>query len=67
MADLKNRRVKRTIYGVRKVGDGDKAFWTPIGACFVNGDGSENLVFNYFPTDPTTTIQIRDDKEKEGQ
>jgi hypothetical protein len=48
-----------------------KSYWTRIGVAFENRDGSQNLVFNFFPTDlETTTIQLRpfdneDDRRKE--
>ncbi len=53
---------KKEIYGVKKVSD-EKTFWTRIGVGFVNKDGSINLKFDFIPTDPNTTIQVRDPKE----
>jgi len=55
----------RIIYGVNK--SNGKFFWTRIGVTFLNDDGSENLLFNFVPTDPKTTIQIREQKEKENE
>ncbi len=50
-----------------------KKLWTRIGAAFENRDGSWNLRFDYFPTSPATTVQLRDidvrndDREDEGR
>lgn len=49
--------------------DGEKkTHWTRIGVAFPNRDGSWNLLFDYFPRDTSTTIQVRaiDDDKKEG-
>jgi hypothetical protein len=40
-------------------------FWTRIGVAFENSDGSLNLVLNFIPTDPETTIQIREPRPRE--
>jgi hypothetical protein len=53
----------KEIFGV--VDRGEQSFWTRIGAAFVNSDGSLNLVFNFLPTDPQATIQIRDPRPRE--
>ncbi len=53
---------KKVIYGVKKVSE-DESFWTRIGVGFVNKDGSINLKSDFIPTDPETTIQVRDPKE----
>jgi len=55
----------KIIYGIKefKQGDEDKNFWTRIGTAFVNNDGSMNLNFDYLPTDPSMTIQVRDQKK----
>jgi len=42
-----------------------KKFWTRIGVAFENRDGSWNLRFDYFPTNPATTVQLRDIDERE--
>jgi hypothetical protein len=45
----------------RTTGDGEvKTWWTRVGVAFQNGDGSWNLRFDFLPTDPRTTIQLRD-------
>ena len=41
----------------------ERSYWTRIGAAFVNRDGSLNLRFDFFPTDPNTTIQLREPRE----
>jgi len=58
----------KIIYGIKEFKqDGeDKNFWTRIGTAFVNNDGSMNLNFDYLPTDPSMTIQVRDPKEKDS-
>ena len=58
------RRPHKEVYGI--VDRGEDSYWTRIGAAFVNEDGSLNLVLNYIPTDPRTTIQIRDPKPRES-
>ena len=52
----------RVILGVRDAGEGRNQ-WTQLGVTFLNKDGSENLKFNFFPTDPNMTIQLRDPKK----
>jgi hypothetical protein len=56
-------REYKEIYGV--VDRGENSFWTRVGVAFVNADGSMNLLFNFTPTDPETTIQIRDPRPRE--
>jgi hypothetical protein len=53
----------KEIFGV--VDRGENSFWTRIGVAFVNADSSLNLLFNFVPTDPQTTIQIRDPRPRE--
>lgn len=52
----------KQIVAVVERGEGSdtKRFWTRIGVAFENRDGSWNLRFDYFPTDPKTTVQLRD-------
>lgn len=57
------KKINREIFGV--VESNGKSYWTRIGVTFANDDGSENLVFNYFPTDPGATIQLREPKKDE--
>lgn len=47
------------IYGVIKREGQEKGHWTRIGTAFVNRDGSINLRFDLFVTDPKMTIQVR--------
>jgi hypothetical protein len=37
----------------------EKGFWTRIGTAFRNQEGSWNLRFDYLPTDPGATVQMR--------
>jgi hypothetical protein len=52
----------KQIVAVVERGDASdpKKFWTRIGVAFENRDGSWNLRFDYFPTNPATTVQLRD-------
>jgi hypothetical protein len=56
-------RAYKEIFGV--VDRGEQSFWTRIGVAFENNDGSLNLLFNFVPTDPQTTIQIREPRPRE--
>ena len=56
---------RKDIYGITQRDGQDKAFWTKIGVGFENSDGSWNLLFDFVPTDRSTTIQLRDPKPKE--
>lgn len=64
------KKVHRHIWAVKNVkssqeGVDDKSYWTQIGVTFKNGDESENLYFDYYPTDPSMTIQLRFPKAKD--
>lgn len=52
----------KQIVAVVERGEGadTKKFWTRIGVAFENRDGSWNLRFDYFPTNPATTVQLRE-------
>ena len=62
MADKKNTQA---IYGVVKREGMEKGFWTRIGTAFENRDGSWNLRFDYVPTDPGVTLQMRRPRAEE--
>jgi hypothetical protein len=53
----------KAIYGVTL--RNGRNYWTRVGTAFVNRDGSLNLRFDYVPTDPQTTIQVREREPKE--
>lgn len=55
---------KLIIYGIRKMPDG-KDMWDKIGMGYPNRDGSINLVFNYYPKNQDTKIQIREVKDND--
>ncbi len=57
---------RKEILGIKKISD-EKSIWTKIGVGFVNSDGSVNLLFDYIPTDPSITIQLRDPEERENE
>ncbi len=62
------KNIKKLVAVVeRGEGDSKKSFWTNVGVAFENRDGSWNLRFDFFPTNPaTTTIQLRDiDREED--
>jgi hypothetical protein len=56
-------RAYKEIFGV--VDRGEQSFWTRIGVAFQNSDGSLNLLLNFVPTDPGTTIQIREPRPRD--
>jgi hypothetical protein len=49
----------QALFGVVQREGMEKGFWTRIGTAFQNQDGSWNLRFDYVPTDPSMTIQMR--------
>lgn len=64
------RTSMKQIVAVVERGEGAdvKKFWTRVGVAFENRDGSWNLRFDYFPTDPKTTVQLRDiDARDDGE
>ena len=60
-------KAKRELYGAIRREGSEKNFWTRIGTAFENKDGSWNLLFDYIPTSPGTTIQMREPKTPEGE
>ena len=60
-------KAKRELYGAIRREGSEKNFWTRIGTAFENKDGSWNLLFDYIPTSPDTTIQMREPKTPEGE
>ena len=63
------KNVKQIVAAVERVTrDGEKSsYWTRIGTAFENSDGSWNQLFDFFPTNPTTTIQLRDIEPRESR
>lgn len=57
---MTNKNKMQIVAAVER-GDGDnkKSYWTRIGIAFENKDGSYNMLFDYFPTNPRSTIQLR--------
>lgn len=49
----------QALFGVVQREGMEKGFWTRIGTAFQNQDGSWNLRFDYLPTNPTGTVQMR--------
>lgn len=55
------KNMKQIVAAVeRGEGEAKKTYWMKLGVGFENKDGSMNLKFDTFPTDPRTTIQLRD-------
>lgn len=52
----------KRLYLLTKNSDGSKTFWSKVGAGFVNGDGSINVVVDFLPG---VSLQLRDPKEDE--
>lgn len=60
------RRVKQIVAAVtRGEGEERQTYWTRIGTAFQNRDKSWNQLFAFCPTDPKTTIQLRDIEPRE--
>jgi hypothetical protein len=59
--DMANKP-KRELFGAVRREGSEKDFWTRIGTAFENKDGSWNLLFDYFPTSPGATVQMREPK-----
>lgn len=49
----------QALFGVVQREGMEKGFWTRIGTAFQNQDGSWNLRFDYLPTNPSVTVQMR--------
>lgn len=49
----------QALFGVVQREGMEKGFWTRIGTAFQNQDGSWNLRFDYLPTNPAVTVQMR--------
>ena len=60
-------KAKRELFGAIRREGSEKNFWTRIGTAFENKDGSWNLLFDYIPTSPDTTIQMREPKTPGGE
>ena len=60
------RKMKQLVAAVQRGEGADKrSYWTRVGVAFENRDGSLNLRFDFLPTDPTTTIQLRNFDERD--
>ena len=55
-------RMKQLVAAVNR---GDATFWTRIGVAFENRDGSWSLKFDFLPTSPGTTVQLREFRPRE--
>jgi hypothetical protein len=53
----KAKRKKQLVAVVQR---GETSYWTRIGVAFENRDGSFNRRFDFVPTAPGTTIQLRE-------
>jgi hypothetical protein len=63
------KNMKQIVAAVeRKTADGEvRTWWTRVGVAFENNDGSFNLLFDFVPTDPKTTLQLRDFDQERGE
>lgn len=60
------KNMKQIVAAVERVkGTDSKSYWTRIGTAFENSDGSWNQLFDFYPTNPSTTIQLRDIEPRE--
>ncbi len=64
---MKDSTQMKAIYGIVPRKNGDGGYWTKIGVAFVNKDGSMNLRFDFVPSNPETTIQVRDFEPKRDE
>jgi hypothetical protein len=51
------KNMKQIVGAVNRKG---KTYWRRVGTAFQNSDESWNIKLDYFPTDPGTTLQMRD-------
>ena len=65
--DMASTKFHRVIWGITDIKSKEKGSWTQLGVTFLNKDGSENLLFNFYPTDPAATIQLREQKDKKEE
>jgi hypothetical protein len=59
----------KEIFGIKKVErQGEtKSYFTRIGICHENKDGSLNCYMDYVPVIPNVVLHIREPKEKENK
>ncbi len=55
----KHRGPDADIYAVIKRKGLEKGLWRKVGVAFRNRDGSANLLFDFYPRDPDTGLQLR--------
>lgn len=61
-----SKQMKQIVAAVtRGEGEDRQTYWTRIGTAFENRDGSWNQLYDFFPTDPKTTIQLREIEPRE--
>lgn len=62
------KNMKQIVAAVeRGEGEDKRSFWTKVGVAFENEDGSWNLKLNFYPTNPATTLQLRDIEPRESR
>jgi hypothetical protein len=60
------KNMKQIVAAVeRGEGEDKRTFWTRVGVAFQNADTSWNLLLDYYPTNPSTTLQLRDIEPRE--
>lgn len=62
------KNIKQIVAAVER-GEGaeKKTYWTRIGTAFENRDGSWNQLFDFFPTNRSTTLQLRDIEPRDSR
>ena len=60
---MANNKQSPDLIAFAVTGTDDNPFYNKIGAAWENKDGSMNLNFDFLPTDPSATIQLRPLKE----
>jgi hypothetical protein len=58
------KKKHRELWGAVRRENAERDYWTRIGTAFEYQDGSWNLRFDYFPTDPGVTVQMREPREE---
>lgn len=58
-APVRGRAERADVFAVIKREGLDKPLWQKVGVGFKNRDGSINLLFDFFPRDPDTGLQLR--------
>ena len=62
------KNMKQIVAAVERVKGGEKKdYWTRVGVAFEKSDGSWNRKLDYWPTNPATTLQLRDIEPRDAR